>query len=110
MSEYPEQILNKLVVLQRADILAHSPLGQNRIKRLEELMKIGEELKLSGAVFDVKDLEIDGRDIIALGVKEGPEVGEILTKVFESYLEGKCPNSKAFLTNEAKRIISTKSV
>ena len=110
MSEYPEQILNKLVVLQRADILAHSPLGQNRIKRLEELMKIGEELKLSGAVFDVKDLEIDGRDIIALGVKEGPEVGEILTKVFEHYLEEKCPNSKGFLINEARNIISTKSV
>ena len=49
-------------------------------------------------------------DIIALGVKEGPEVGEILTKVFEHYLEEKCPNSKGFLINEARNIISTKSV
>ena len=55
-------------------------------------------------------VKIDGRDIIALGVKEGPEVGEILTKVFEHYLEEKCPNSKGFLINEARNIISTKSV
>ena len=110
MSEHPEEILNKLVVLQRADILAHSALGQTRIRRLEELMKIGEELRSSGAVFDVKDLAIDGRDIIDLGVKEGPEVGEILAKVFESYLEEKCPNIKGFLINEARKYIPTKSV
>ena len=73
-------------------------------------MKIGEELRSSGAVFDVKDLEIDGRDIIGLGVKEGPEVGEILAKVFESYLEEKCPNIKGFLINEARKYIPTKSV
>ena len=103
-------ILNKLKILQRADILAHSPLGLERMSRLEELNKISEELIASGAVFDIKDLEIDGRDIIALGVKEGPAVGAVLSQVFYSYLEEKCPNSKELLIAEAKRLISTKSV
>ena len=110
MSMYPDEILNKLKVLQRADILAHSPLGQNRINRLEELNIISEELKASGAVFDVKDLEIDGRDIISLGVKEGPVIGEILEELFGHYVEGKCVNTKESLTNEAKKLILQRSI
>ena len=102
--------MNKLKVLQRADILAHSPLGQNRINRLEELNVISEELKASGAVFDVKDLEIDGRDIISLGVKEGPVIGEILEELFGHYVEGKCVNTKESLTNEAKKLILQRSI
>lgn len=110
MSMYPDEILNKLKILQRADILAHSPLGQSRITRLEELNLISEELKNSGAVFNVKDLEIDGKDIISLGAKEGPEIGEVLSEVFNRYLEGKCPNSKDFLMIEAQKVISKKTV
>ena len=110
MCEYPEDILNKLKILQRADILAHSPLGLNRLTRLEELNAISEELKSGGAVFNIKDLKIDGKDIIALGVKEGPAVGEVLSEVFESYIEEKCPNSKEDLIKEAQKLIRTKTV
>jgi tRNA nucleotidyltransferase (CCA-adding enzyme) len=110
MCRYPMEILEKLKVLQRADILAHSPLGLNRLTRLEELNNISEELKASGAVFDIKDLAIDGKDIIALGVKEGPVVGEILKQVFERYLDERCLNSKDSLIEEARKIVSTKSV
>ncbi len=106
MSRYPEEILNKLKILQRADIMAHSPLGQNRIKRLEELNSISEELIASGAVFSIKDLDIDGNDIISLGVRPGPGVGEVLSEVFAHYIEERCYNNKESLINEAKKIIS----
>ena len=110
MCRYPMEILDKLKILQRADILAHSPLGLNRLKRLEELNAISEELKASGAVFDITNLAIDGKDIISLGAKEGPVVGEILSQLFELYLDEKCPNSKGSLIIEAQKLISTKSV
>ena len=110
MSMYPDEIQNKLKVLQRADILAHSPLGLNRINRLEELNAISEELKSSGAVFSIKDLEIDGNDIISLGVDKGPRVGEILSELFDLYLEEKCPNSKSNLLVEAQKLISKKTI
>ena len=109
MSKYPEDILNKLKILQRADILAHSPLGQTRIDRLKELNAISEDLKNSGAVFSIKDLVIDGRDIISLGVKEGPEVGSVLSELFERYIDGKCLNTRESLINEAKMVILLKS-
>ncbi|MBR3143535.1 MAG: HD domain-containing protein [Clostridiales bacterium] len=110
MCKYPEEILNKLKILQRADILAHSPFGQNRIKRLEELNAISEELKASGAVFDIRDLDIDGNDIIVLGVCPGPDVGRIMSQLFEDYIEERCYNNKENLINEAKRIISEQQI
>ena len=110
MCKYPEEILNKLKILQRADILAHSPFGQNRIKRLEELNAISEELKASGAVFDIRDLDIDGNDIIALGVCPGPDVGRIMSQLFEDYIEERCYNNKENLINEANRIISEQQI
>ena len=85
-------------------------MGLNRLKRLEELNAISEELKASGAVFDITNLAIDGKDIISLGAKEGPVVGEILSQLFELYLDEKCPNSKGSLIIEAQKLISTKSV
>ena len=110
MSEYPAEIMEKLPVLQKADILAHSPLGQKRLDHLKAITDISTELKESGAVFSIKDLEIDGNDIIELGVPKGPRVGEILSEVFELYIEGKCTNTKASLIKEARKTASTKYV
>ena len=110
MSEYPAEIIEKLQILQRADILAHSSLGLKRLEHLEEPQKIGAELRASGAVFDIKDLEIDGNDIIGLGAPKGPEIGNILGLLFENYLEEKCPNKKEDLLEEARRILHSELI
>ena len=96
--------------MQRADILAHSHLGQKRLEHLQAITDISKELKESGAVFKIKDLKIDGNDIIESGVPKGPVVGEILSELFERYIDGKCSNTKASLINEARKIASTKCV
>ena len=110
MSSYPLNLIDKLQILQRADIMAHSPVGQKRIEHLDELIKLGDELKKSGAVFSIKDLAIDGKDIIALGVSEGPAVGMIMKELFDHYLEEKCENTRDSLTEEARIIIGSKQV
>lgn len=110
MSEYPDETIEKLQILQRADILAHSALGLKRLEHLEELIKIGAELKASGAVFDIKDLEIDGNDIIGLGAEKGPGIGRVLDLVFQQYLEEKCPNNREDLLEEAKKILRSELI
>ena len=105
MSKYPEEILYKLKTLQRADIMAHSSLGMNRLKRLDEIVNIAKELKESGAVFSIKDLQIDGNDIISAGADKGPEVGQILDMVFACYLDEKCRNTRESLLGCAEEIM-----
>ncbi len=48
--------------------------------------------------FAVRDLKIDGRDVMeTLDLKPGPEVGEILNKIFEEVLEKKIENEREIL-------------
>lgn len=100
------ELYDKLKVLQRADILAHSELGKKRLEKLEYMESIAEDLKKSGAVFASKDLEISGDDVIALGCPKGPEVGRILDELFERYLAGKTPNSRELLIKSVEEMIS----
>jgi tRNA nucleotidyltransferase (CCA-adding enzyme) len=99
-------LYEKLKVLQRADIMAHSELGKKRLEKLEYMTKIAEELNLSGAVYAAKDLEITGDDLISMGCPKGPEVGEILDALFEKYIAGEITNNRDLLIKSAKEMIS----
>ena len=70
------------------------------------MSKIADELKASGAVYDLKDLEITGDDVISLGCPQGPEVGRILELLFEKYLSGEIANKREILLKSVKEIIS----
>ena len=86
--------------------MAHSELGRRRIRRLEYMSEIADELKADGAVFAVKDLAISGSDVISLGCPEGPEVGKILNLLFEKYLAGEISNKRELLMESVKEMIS----
>jgi tRNA nucleotidyltransferase (CCA-adding enzyme) len=45
----------------------------------------------------VKDLAVDGNDLIAAGVRPGPEVGETLTRLLAEVLDDPSRNTKAAL-------------
>lgn len=106
LCECGPELYEKLKILQKADIMAHSELGRKRIARLEYMSETSDDLKRSGAVFAVKDLEISGSDIIALGCPEGPEVGKILNMLFERYLAGEISNKREILMESVKETIS----
>lgn len=105
LCELGPELYEKLKILQRADIMAHSELGKKRIRRLEYMSMLADELKKDGAVYAVKDLEISGGDIISLGCPEGPEVGRILDELFKRYISGEIMNSREELLKAAEDII-----
>jgi putative nucleotidyltransferase with HDIG domain len=64
--------------------------------RLEEFKK--RLIEVQKQPFTVKDLKIDGHDVMKeLGIKPGPEVGDILDKLFEEVVAKKIPNEKEAL-------------
>lgn len=71
--------------------------------RLEEFKK--RLIEVQKEPFSVKDLKIDGNDIMKeLNLKPGPEVGEILQKLFDGVIEKKVENDKEALLKELKSI------
>lgn len=63
-----------------------------------KLFKKRVEEQLAPAPFSIKDLAIDGNDVMKkLGIKPGPKIGEILQKLFEEVDEDLTKNTKEYL-------------
>ena len=52
----------------------------------------------------VKSLPVNGRDILALGVEKGPEVGRILEALFALVLDGALPDRREELLAKAAEL------
>jgi len=77
-----------LLVLRRADLLAHGLPNELKLNLLDELEKrVGEIIKRPLAL-NSRDLAVDGRKVMdLLGLEEGPEVGRVLDHLIERVMD-----------------------
>lgn len=92
--------LDSLFKLQAADIEGGTPpYDFSSIEYMkDEISKIINQKQ----PINIKDLQIDGSDIVALGYKPGKIIGEILNYLLEEVLENPCLNNKETLLELAK--------
>jgi len=93
----------RLLALKRADSLAHHPDYRGRVAACDRLTALAREILNQPPCFTVRDLAIDGNDLLALGVPRGPEIGRILDALLEAVLAGRLPNEREKLLAEAIR-------
>lgn len=53
------------------------------------------ELKFSSMPFSIRDLAINGNDLIDIGMPAGPRIGEMLRRIFDSVIIGNLENERA---------------
>ena len=94
MSRYSLEFLRKLAILQRADIRAHSDFGKTREALLDQREKTIEQIVADNECFKIKDLQVNGNDLIDIGVPKGREVGNVLNEIFNLVIEGELDNEK----------------
>ena len=93
-----------LIDLRRDDAESISGSCDRRmLDHLEE--RIENELEKANAL-SVKDLAIDGNDLIGVGIPRGPMIGKILSLLLEEVLELPSLNRRDYLLPKAKRIFS----
>lgn len=74
------------------------------VQRLFELEKrVEDELKKQSAL-SIKDLAVNGRDLMEIGIKPGKDMGRILQELFETVLDDPAQNEKQTLLKIAKNI------
>lgn len=56
-----------------------------------------ERIRAAGEPLTLKDLAVKGDDLIAAGVRPGPDVGEVLTRLLDEVLEDPSRNTKEYL-------------
>ena len=98
-----EEDFFRLLALKRADALAHHPDYRGRAADCERFEQLARQLLEQQACFRLKDLALNGRDLLALGYPSGPLLGKVLKELLEAVLSGQLPNERKALLEEAKR-------
>ena len=72
-----------------------------------QLHDIYEQIQEEGDCLSLKDLAVTGRDLIAAGMKPGPQLGQTLQNLLQLVLEDPSRNSKEiFALKPSERNIS----
>ena len=89
----------QLVEVKKADSSAlHPALVEPRIRSLEAWKKVFLALEEKRAPFSLKDLAVNGNDLLALGLS-GREIGASLNAALSAVTEKKIPNDRESLLN-----------
>lgn len=92
--------------VKRADTLAQSEfLRQAKMENIDYFEKIYYEIKSANQALSIAQLEINGKDLIEMGVKQGKEVGVILKTLFDEVIDEPERNNREYLVSRAKELI-----
>ena len=93
-----------LMEIKIGDRAAHAPGYRDTadIYRMKELL---EEIKRRGDCLTVSSLAIGGRELMALGMQPGPDMGALLERLLDKVVNGECENQRDALLLEAERSI-----
>ncbi len=100
-----------LIHLKYADNLAQS--GKELTTRLESYDKIFElcrQISEQKQCFDMKSLEINGYDLINIGMSPGAGVGKLLKEILYKVVDGELENNKSNLVLYAKKYIKDNDI
>lgn len=90
----------QLLEVKRADSMGQTlEKVRDRLVELEEIRGKAEQILAEHQCLTMKDLAVDGRDVIAAGTAQGPAVGQVLDGLLERVLSGEIPNERDVLLN-----------
>lgn len=102
-----EEAVRQLIACWRADNADRAPdVRARNLAVIDASERVLEGLFAEEApCFSVKSLAVNGRDILALGVKPGPAVGRVLDRLFNDVLDGLVPNERGTLLEKAAELL-----
>lgn len=107
LNKIGETQLRRLILLRAADLWGHKYNSENfyKVYRFNELL---EEVLKEDSCFKLKDLAINGHDLLAMGVPEGKIIGDILNELLLMVIDGEIPNEKDKLMEITQLILERK--
>ncbi|MDO4941781.1 MAG: CCA tRNA nucleotidyltransferase [Lachnospiraceae bacterium] len=94
----------QLFKVQKADIMAQSDYQQKeKLEILTKTKALLDEIIEAGECLTLKDLQINGKDLIAMGLAPGKEIGFILNGLLKAVLDDPKLNDRELLLEKVKR-------
>jgi tRNA nucleotidyltransferase (CCA-adding enzyme) len=104
LNYFGEKDIYNLLALKRADNLGQNPEYYSRMTNIEEARKIIDEIIHEHGCFSLKDLKINGKDLITVGITDGKDIGFILNELLSLVVDESITNNYEVLIEKAKDI------
>ena len=100
-----EQQLRRLIDVKESDNRAQAPqFMEERVRKLSEIRQLIDEIIAENECFSLKDLAVNGNDLIECGFKAGKQIGTILSELLDNVISENVPNEKHSLLTLAKEL------
>lgn len=104
-SRVGRDIMEMLFMVQRADTLAQNPASYaGKLAAIEEAEVLYGEIVRDSECLSIKDLAVNGNDLMAAGIQPGPGLGGILKELLEYVLEQPEKNTREELLEYVKQV------
>lgn len=95
--------LRMLVLVRASDIYAQSSYNQSeRMAKVRLFSEVFQSVYDSSECFSLRDLAINGNDLIQIGFCPGSKMGEVLSTLLENVIDGNLANEKENLLQFAR--------
>ena len=101
LSRWGESTLKQLLTFQRADYSAKGTGTPEEAAVFDEIAALLEDVLAEKSCLSMKDLAVNGRDLMQLGFAPGRELGRCLDHLFRQVLEETIPNDQEILLQQA---------
>lgn len=101
LSRWGQQALEQLLALQRADYSSKGTGTPEEAAVFDEIAALLNEILAEKACLSLKDMAVNGRDLLELGFTPGKELGNCLNHLFRLVLEETIPNHRETLLKQA---------
>lgn len=105
LNKLGEQAVRLLLEVRIGDIKGHNPeFNEVAIENNKTQRELLDKIITDNQCFGLKDLSINGKDLINLGFKEGKEIGDVLNGLLNLVIDNELENSKDKLLEKAKSL------
>lgn len=111
MNRMGEDIFPLIIAVHRADISAQSDYKrEEKLEKLAYIEKTYEGIRNRKEAVGLKDLAVNGSDLISLGMQPGRQIGEVLHELLELVLDDPALNDREKLLETGRRMLQEQSV
>ena len=90
--------------MKYADIKAQSDFKrEEKLHKLDTLTALYEEILQNNDCVSIKDLAVTGRDLMTLGIPEGPGMKEVLLRLLDAVIDEPSLNNRDSLIELVKK-------
>lgn len=104
LAKLSPEVFDLLLELKRADNLAQAPEYLGRQAEYDKLEKIARGILERKECIGKASLAVNGKDLIAIGITDGPTIGRVLDTLLCRVIDGELENERDILLEASKTI------